>query len=63
MKLSPEDKRNIQSGNLHTLKKILSSELESIKNELLVYKKDNREYDLVLQGKGNVLKELLELIG
>ena len=63
MKVSPEDKRSLQGGNPNTLKKILTQELESIKNELLVYKRDNREYDLVLQGKGSFIKELLELIG
>jgi hypothetical protein len=62
MKLNQEEKRRISSGDVPFLKKVLSLELEEIKNQLLSYRRDGPEYDNVLKGKGSFIKELLELL-
>lgn len=44
------------------LKDLLEKELEKVKEDLLHYKPDKLDYDLVLKGRGILLKDLLELL-
>ena len=62
MKATTEEKRRIRSGDVSTLKKVLTDELEDVKNQLLSFRQVGPEYDNVLKGRGMVAKELLELL-
>lgn len=57
------EKQQIALGNMKLLKEYLNVHLEDTKEQLLMYKKDNTEYDNVLKGKGIFLKDFLELLG
>ena len=59
MRIKPEYKGRV---DLHILKGILAKELEEVRDQLLAYKADNKDYDLVLKGRGNCIKEVLELL-
>jgi hypothetical protein len=63
MNLTAEDRDKLKGYSNYTLRRVLSTELEKIKTELLVYKRENKDYDLVLKGKGVFIKELLDLLG
>lgn len=62
MKVTAEDKRRIRSGDITTLKRVLTEELEDVKNQLLSFRQVGPEYDNVLKGRGMVTKELLDLL-
>jgi hypothetical protein len=63
MNLTAEDRDKLKGYGNYTLRRVLSTELEKIKTDLLVYKRENKDYDLVLKGKGVFIKELLDLLG
>jgi hypothetical protein len=62
MKVSAEEKKRINSGDVTTLRGVLSRELEDIKNQLLSFRATNPEYDIVLKGRGAMVKDLLDLL-
>lgn len=63
MKLSAEEKRRLQSGDITCIKQVLSRELEDVKTQLLTFRPTSAEYDNILKGRAAVVKELLELLG
>lgn len=62
MKITQDDKRRVSNGDVQHLKALLLSELEGIRDQLVIYRPDNQNYDNVLKGRGSCIKEILELL-
>lgn len=62
IQVTKEEQRRLSGGDIHMLKDLLEKELEKVKEDLLHYKPDKLDYDLVLKGRGILLKDLLELL-
>ena len=62
MKVTTEQKKRISQGDFQTLKSLLHIELESIKNDLLIFKPNRVEYDNILRGRGLLAQEIINLL-
>ncbi len=63
MKLSKDDESRIKAGDLKCFKTILNKNLEDLRDQLMIYRSSGSDYDLVLKGQAQIIKEILTLLG